>query len=55
MFSHVVKHASIRIFLSLVVQFDMFLAQLDVKTDFLQVVLEKVIYMGQPKVVLLSG
>jgi hypothetical protein len=46
-FSPVVKHSSIRIFLALVAQFDRELAQLDVKTVFLHDDLE--IYMSQPE------
>ncbi|KAM1671634.1 hypothetical protein ACFXTN_036619 [Malus domestica] len=48
-FSHVVKHSSIRILLALVVQFDLELAQLDVKTVFLHGDLEEEIYMSQPE------
>ena len=47
-FSPVVKHASIRILLALVAQFDLELAQLDVKTAFLHGDLEEEIYMSQP-------
>lgn len=47
-FSHVVKHSSIRILLALVAQFDLELAQLDVKTAFLHGTLNKEIYMTQP-------
>ncbi|KAM2012453.1 hypothetical protein ACFX1T_024318 [Malus domestica] len=48
-FSPVVKHSSIRILLALVVQFDLELAQLDVKTAFLHGDLEEEIYMYQPE------
>ncbi|KAM2004372.1 hypothetical protein ACFX15_027830 [Malus domestica] len=48
-FSPVVKHSSIRILLALVVQFDLELAQLDVKTAFLHGDLEEEIYMSQPE------
>ena len=48
-YSPVVRHASIRVLLSLVVQFDMFLEQLDVKTTFLHGHLEEKIYISQPK------
>ncbi|GMP36216.1 hypothetical protein CsSME_00008418 [Camellia sinensis var. sinensis] len=47
-FSPVVKHTSIRILLALVAQFDLELAQLDVKTAFLHGDLEDEIYMSQP-------
>ena len=48
-YSPVVRHASIRVLLSLVVQFNMFLEQLDVKTTFLHWHLEEKIYMSQPE------
>ena len=48
-FSPVVKHSSIRILLALVAQWDLELAQLDVKTGFLHGNLEKKIYMTQPE------
>ena len=48
MFSPVVKHSSIRILIALVAQFDLKLAQLDVKTAFLHGDLEEEIYMSQP-------
>ncbi|KAM0977924.1 hypothetical protein ACFX13_014221 [Malus domestica] len=48
-FSPVVKHSSIRILLALVVQFDLELAQHDVKTAFLHGDLEEEIYMSQPE------
>lgn len=47
-FSPVVKHSSIRILLALVAQFDLELAQLDVKTAFLHGDLDEEIYMSQP-------
>ncbi|KAG8492742.1 hypothetical protein CXB51_010463 [Gossypium anomalum] len=47
-FSPVVKHSSIRILLALVTQYDLELAQLDVKTAFLHSDLEEEIYMTQP-------
>lgn len=48
-FSPVVKHTSIRMMLSLVVQDDLELEQLDVRTAFLDGKLEEQIYMTQPK------
>ena len=48
-FSPVVKHSSNKILLALVVQLNLELAQLDVKTAFLHGDLEKEIYMTQPK------
>ena len=48
-FSPVVKYKTIRIMLSIVVQFDMELEQMDVKTAFLHGELEEVIYMEQPR------
>ena len=48
-FSPVVKHSSIRILLAIVVQFDLKLEQMDVKTVFLHGELEKNIYMKQPE------
>ncbi|KAG7533289.1 Integrase catalytic core [Arabidopsis thaliana x Arabidopsis arenosa] len=48
-FSPVVKHVSIRIMLSVVVNFDLELEQLDVKTAFLHGTLDEVIYMNQPE------
>ena len=47
-FSHVVKHSSIRILLALVAQFNMELVQMDVKTAFLHGDLEEEIYITQP-------
>jgi len=47
-FSHVVKHSSIRILLALIAQYELELDQLDVKTVFLNGDLEKEIYMSQP-------
>ena len=46
-FSPVVKHSSIRILLALVAQFNLELAQLDVKTAFLHGDLEEEIYIAQ--------
>ena len=48
-FSHVVKHKSIRILLALVAKYDWVLHQLDVKTAFLHGDLEETIYMRQPE------
>lgn len=48
-FSPVVKHSSIRILLALVAQYNLELAQLDVKTAFLHGDLEEEIYMSQPE------
>jgi len=48
-FSPVVKHVSIRYLLSIVVQFDMELEQLDVKTAFLHGNLDEYILMSQPE------
>ena len=48
-FAPVVKHAFIRIMLSVVVNFDLELEQLDVKTAFLHGTLDEVIYMSQPE------
>ncbi|KAE8703105.1 hypothetical protein F3Y22_tig00110474pilonHSYRG00127 [Hibiscus syriacus] len=48
-FSHVVKHSSIRILLALVAKLNLELAQLDVKTAFLHGDLEDEIYMTQPE------
>ncbi|KAH9682404.1 hypothetical protein KPL71_027339 [Citrus sinensis] len=47
-FSPVVKHTSIRILLALVAEYELELAQLDVKTAFLHRDLEEEIYMIQP-------
>uniref|UniRef100_A0A5B7BYT4 Reverse transcriptase Ty1/copia-type domain-containing protein n=1 Tax=Davidia involucrata TaxID=16924 RepID=A0A5B7BYT4_DAVIN len=47
-FSPVVKHSSIRLLLALVAQYDLELAQLDVKTAFLHGDLDEEIYMAQP-------
>ena len=46
-FSPVVKHSSIRILLALVTEYELELAQLDVKTTFLHGYLEEEIYMIQ--------
>ena len=48
-FSPVVKHVSIRLLLSIVVNFDLELEQLDVKTAFLYGTLDEEIYMNQPE------
>lgn len=48
-FAPVVKHISIRIMLSVVVNFDMKLEQLDVRTAFLHGTLDEVIYLSQPE------
>lgn len=48
-FSPVVKHVSIRYLLSIVVQFDLELEQLDVKTAFLHRTLDEYILMSQPE------
>ena len=44
-FSLVVKHTSIQMLLAIVVQFDLELEQMDVKTTFLHDELEEKIYM----------
>ena len=49
MFSPVVKHKSIRVFLAMVSVFNLELDQLDVKTAFLHGNLEEEIYMKQPE------
>ena len=49
MYPPVVRHSSIKILLACVVQFDMCLEQLDVKTAFLHGNLEEQIFMSQPK------
>ena len=48
-FAHVVKHISIRLMLSMVVDKDLELEQLDVKTAFLHGDIEEEIYMEQPQ------
>ena len=48
-FSPVVKHTSIRILLTIVVQFDLELEQMNVKIAFLYGELEEKIYMKQPE------
>jgi len=48
-FSPVVKHVSIRFFLSMVTYFDMELQQMDVKTAFLHGFLDETIYMEPPE------
>jgi len=47
-FSHVVKHSSIRILLAMVAHFDMELEEMDVKTTFLHGKVDETIYMKQP-------
>ena len=54
-FSPVVKHSSIRILLALVAQFDLELAQMDVKTALLHGDLEEDIYMTQSEGFKISG
>ena len=44
-----VKHVSIRVMLSIVVDQDLELEQLDVKTAFLPVTIDEEIYMDQPE------
>ena len=48
-YSPVVRHSSIRFLLVLIVQNDMILEQLDVKTTFLHGNLEEKIFMTQPE------
>ena len=48
-FSHVVKHTSIQILLAIIVQFDLELEQMDVKTIFLHSELKEKNYKKQPK------
>ena len=45
----VVKHTSIQMLLAIVIQFDLELEQMDVKTAFLHGELEEKIYMKQPE------
>ena len=54
-FSPVVKHSSIRTFLSIVASHDLELEQLDVKTAFLHGELEEDIYMDQPEGFIVPG
>lgn len=54
-FSPVVKHVSIRIIMSYVVNFDAELEQMDVKTAFLHVNLDETIYMEQPESFIKKG
>jgi hypothetical protein len=54
-YSPVVKHSSIRTFLSLVAMHDYELEQLDVKTAFLHGDLEEDIYMDQPEGFIVPG
>jgi hypothetical protein len=53
-FSHVMKHSSIRMLLTMVALFDLELEQLDVKTTFIHGELEA-IYMHQPKGFIVEG
>src|SRR5690606_37700002 len=48
-FAHVVKHVSIRLLLSIMVNLDLELEQLDVKTAFLHGDIDEEIYMEQPE------
>ena len=48
-FSSAVKHASIRMLLPMVAQFDLKLEQMDVKITFLHDKLEERIYLKQPE------
>ena len=48
-FSHVVKHTSIRLLLAMAAQHDMEIEQMDVKTSFLHGDLEEMIFMAQPE------
>lgn len=48
-FSPVVKHTSIRMFLAIVVHRDLTIEQLDVKTAFLHGFLKETIYLKQPE------
>lgn len=48
-YSPVVRHTSIRVLLALVVQYGMYLEQLDVKTAFLHGNLDEEIFMCQPE------
>lgn len=54
-YSPVVRHTSIKVLLALVVQFDMELEQLDIKTVFLRGNLEEQIYMSQPEGFIVNG
>ena len=54
-FSHVVKHTSIRMLLVIVAQFDLELEQIDVKTAFLHSELEEEIYMKRPESYIQKG
>ena len=47
-FSPITKHSSIRILLAMIAQFNLELAQMDVKTAFLHGDLEEDIFMSQP-------
>ena len=48
-FSLVIKHKSIQMLLAIIVQFDLELEQMDVKTSFVRGELEEKIYMKQPE------
>jgi len=48
-FSHVIKHTSIRMLLAMVAQFDLELEQMNIKTTFLHGEQEERIYMKQPE------
>ena len=54
-FSPVAKVTSIRLLLSVVVEFDFEVEQMDVKTTFLHGDLEEDIYMKQPEGFMLKG
>lgn len=54
-FSPIVKYTSIRILLSIVVQIDMHLEKMDIKTTFLHEHLKEKIYMRKPKEYVLQG
>lgn len=48
-FSHVVKHISIRLLLTMVARFDLELEQMDVEITFLYIYLDNTILMKQPE------
>ena len=54
-FSPVVKHTFIQMLLAIVIQFDLELEQIDVKTTFLHDELEEKIYMKQPECYIQEG
>jgi len=54
-FSPVVKHTSIRVFLPMIAWFDLELEQLDVKIAFLHGELEEQIFMHQPQGFIIEG